>query len=263
MKRLIAEAWTDDSLLLDAKKSNTPAEWMSRDPSAYNAARTRGPAFLIRCYAHMERVIRPWTPEGLMVDAEKYTSKAAWRKGNAGAYSSAKRRGAKFLAKCCAHMVPGHKTWTNAALLAEAKRFVSKSDWATQGSGSRAMAIKRGKKFYERCCAHMVAKLRAPWTDEELLAVAKRYPTKVSWKDSKDGGAYQVAQRRGRDFMERCCAHMNGNFRWTDKSIAADAKKYRTRTEWFKGSPGYKAAKRRGVKFLAKCCAHMKDGRSK
>lgn len=42
---------------------------------------------------------------------------------------------------------------------------------------------------------------------------------------------------------------------WSHKSIAEDAKKYRTRKQWQKNSSGYKAARRRGI--LDEVCGHM------
>jgi hypothetical protein len=99
--------------------------------------------------------------------------------------------------------------------------------------------------------------LRRDWTDEELLADAKKYKTRAEWAKNSIG-ARQAAKKRGKDFVEQCCAHMaSGRLKYTDAQLFADAKKYKTRTEWHRSGNGAGVALDRGKEFYEKCCAHM------
>ena len=92
------------------------------------------------------------------------------------------------------------------------------------------------------------------WTEEKLIADAKRFETSKEWyRESK--GAYQAAIKLG--LFNACCAHMeNGRFLLTDEDLKRDAMHYRTRDEWkYYRRFEYGEALKRGL--LDACCSHM------
>lgn len=86
------------------------------------------------------------------------------------------------------------------------------------------------------------------WTKENLITFAKRFETKKCFKDNA-GGAYNAARRLG--VMDAACAHMKDGrapYLWTKRKLIYEAKKYKTKMEFKRGSSGaYQAAIRQGV----------------
>jgi len=52
-------------------------------------------------------------------------------------------------------MVSGHRKYTDEQLRTDAKRFTYKWEWEQKSRSHYRAAKKRGKVFYEECCAHM------------------------------------------------------------------------------------------------------------
>ena len=143
--------------------------------------------------------------------------------------------------------------WTEAALIADAAKYKTRTEWQKKSSSAYHTALKRG--LIDVCCAHMSG--NRSWTEAALIADAAKYQTRGEWK-KKSSGAYSVAQRRG--LLKVCCAHMQQVLTdWTAEMLIADAAEYQTRTEWsVKSEAAYSAAKARGLREV--CCAHMIDG---
>jgi len=92
------------------------------------------------------------------------------------------------------------------------------------------------------------------WTEEKLIADAKRFETRNEWC-SGSRGAYAAAQRRG--LLDVCCAGMRQvKTSWTDEDLINDASRFETRNEWrLNSNRAYKTAILRGL--LEVCCAAM------
>jgi hypothetical protein len=93
-------------------------------------------------------------------------------------------------------------------------------------------------------CAHMK---RPPsekliWTPEAIAAEARRYESRKAFFDGSKG-AYCAASDRG--LLDQVCAHMadarDGNpgpRKWPRDRIETEAKRYSSRSEFKRGSPG-------------------------
>ena len=99
--------------------------------------------------------------------------------------------------------------------------------------------------------------LRKRWTEAALEERAALYTTREAFRTGPDGSAYQAALRRGRDFLDRICTHMEPQRRTlTREFVTRIAREHRTRTEFAKADmPAYTAALTRG--WLDDVCAHM------
>jgi hypothetical protein len=97
--------------------------------------------------------------------------------------------------------------------------------------------------------------MKMKWTEEAIIADAKRFTTRKEWEKSSIG-AYSAAHKRG--LMDVACAHMVFVRKyWTDDEIIADAKQYETRRSWKLASEkAYAVACYRGLLDVA--CAHMR-----
>jgi len=93
------------------------------------------------------------------------------------------------------------------------------------------------------------------WTDEMLIADAKRFETRKEWS-RKSRYAYRTACNR--NLLDVCCAGMRQvRISWTDEMLIADAARFETRSEWARESAAYNVAHRRNL--LDVCCAGMRQ----
>jgi len=95
------------------------------------------------------------------------------------------------------------------------------------------------------------------WDKEAITAEAKKYKQRYAFQKGCSGG-YHRALREG--YLDEVCEHMispqHESGYWTRERIAADAKKYSTKSDWFAVSAtAYKAAKRKGIFEIV--TAHM------
>ncbi|MTH94584.1 hypothetical protein, partial [Roseibium sp. RKSG952] len=97
------------------------------------------------------------------------------------------------------------------------------------------------------------------WTDDELRDEAAKYDKRVEFQ-KRNSPAYQAASRRGTEFLDSICVHMNPVYKtWTNDKLRDEAAKYDTRTAFMEGSYGaYQSAKERGKGFFDDICGHMK-----
>jgi hypothetical protein len=108
------------------------------------------------------------------------------------------------------------------------------------------------------------------YSDEELIADAKKYPTRRAWKQAgmaeRAVGAYShygAALHRNREFMQKCCAHMPDErgttvtYRYSDEELLVSARQFQTRGAWKTGDFNcYQSARRRPI--WDECVAHMR-----
>lgn len=141
---------------------------------------------------------------------------------------------------------PGY--WTKERVIDDARRFPYQVMWIKGSSTSYSVAKKNG--WVKEACAHMTSP-KVPmgyWTLETLKADAKKYRTRVEWKQG-NASAYATAMQK--DLLAACCVHMvalkNPNGYWTMARCIASAKQFPTIQSWALGDPpAYDAAKRAG-----------------
>ena len=94
------------------------------------------------------------------------------------------------------------------------------------------------------------------WTLERCMESAKPHLSRLVWQKACKP-AYNRASKNG--WLDECCAHME-DFRkrpgyWDLEKCKADAKKYKTRSEWRKSTSAYTVACLKG--WIDECCTHM------
>jgi hypothetical protein len=99
---------------------------------------------------------------------------------------------------------------------------------------------------------------------ENVIAEARKYKTRSEWGRGLNGGgsSYEAAKRNG--WFDECVAHMEyaqtpANY-WTLERCMEEARKYKTKAEWYNNSNrSYIAALKRN--FFDECSSHMVEVR--
>ena len=88
-KKKTYNKWTNESLAAEAKKYNTPGEFLKLSASAYMTSKRRG--IFEEITEHMFSGRFTWTRNMIESEAKKYTTRGAFFKGSRSAYSAATR----------------------------------------------------------------------------------------------------------------------------------------------------------------------------
>jgi hypothetical protein len=205
MSNLKRDAWTFDDALKESKKYKTITEWTKLGKGSYGAASKNG--WLAELTSHMPRAIKPngyWTKKRVLEDAKNYKTRSEWRKNSSSATTMADRNG--WFDEATTHMVllVDHGKWTKKAVVEEAKKYKTRSEWGCSKNGSYGAALKKG--WLEEASAHMSSADRTrKWTKELILEDAKKYPTRGEWHKAP-GHAAHVAISKG--WYEEATKHM-------------------------------------------------------
>jgi predicted GIY-YIG superfamily endonuclease len=247
--------WTKERIFADAKNYKTRGAWFTVSPGAVGGAKKMG--VYKYAIAHMERskVEKKWTKKAVIESAQKYPNKPEWREAESGAYSTAQKKG--WMKEASAHMEilnPIGKWASEETVVKEARRYETKSEWQRVSSGSYEAAKRLG--CFNEAIEHMRL-VRQSWTKEKVIASARNFKTIAGWRQ-KNSPAYAAARRL--KIVKQATAHMmilNPIGAWlTKEAVVSDAKKYTSRTSWYKGSGGaYASAKRNG--WFEEAVKHM------
>jgi hypothetical protein len=209
-----------------------------------------------------EKKIKPngyWTLEICKEDAKKYTSRGEWQKKSGSAYNKAFNNG--WVDECCNSMTEGrviYGYWTLDRCKEDALKYENKKEWRDAKRSGYRHASKM--KWLDQCCGHMkeVKKPNGYWTLEKCKEDALKYKNIKEWqvlgKPSYSAAYNKKWIKKCSKYMIRPDPHNKIN---TLESCAADALKYKSKTEWRKKSNNmYRSAYRAG--WINQCCGHMK-----
>lgn len=147
------------------------------------------------------------------------------------------------------------KKWTLEKLQAEAGKYTRRVDFQSGSVGAYLSARRQG--LLDTLCTHMQEPATKAYTDEEIFEIAKKFKTRSEFQ--KNSKAYSAAFSRGKDFVDKVCAHMTSVKKvqkHTKETAATDALKYKTKREWCVNDAGsYLAAVKNG--WVDEVCQHM------
>lgn len=146
------------------------------------------------------------------------------------------------------------REWTIEAVLAEAEKYTSRTEFSRGAGGAYNKA--RDEGYIEIACAHMTRKKPAlKFTLAQVKAAAKKHKTRSEFY-SHCGPEYALAFREG--WLEIVCGHMpkHAGQRWDKDSVKKEAAKYKHRVDFMTQSQSaYKRALADG--YLDAICKHM------
>jgi hypothetical protein len=159
---------------------------------------------------------------------------------------AAKRNG--WYKECTEHMESPIKPmnyWTLETCKEEALKYTTKREWQKNSGSSYTTSLQKG--WYQECVSHMTGmKGNGYWTKERCLEEAKKYQTAGEWENASKGSNL-AAIRKG--WYKECIAHMTPKQKpagyWTKERCLEEAKKYTTRSEFYKTS-AYVTARKNG-----------------
>jgi predicted GIY-YIG superfamily endonuclease len=212
---------------------------------------------LLRNYVNED--VSAFTPQELKNIAQKYNNFKEFIQKEPKVLAAIRRKGKDFEMEVTGHMDRSHyKKWSDDELRMEALKYKTKTEFQDKSPNASAAAFARGKDFYNDITSHMEVKKKLKWTDEELENEAKKYQTITDFRKNSPKAA-AVARQRGRDFYDKITTHLKPTFiKWTDDMLRDEAKKYKNKAEFERGSPqASQVAFKRGKEFWDDVTSHM------
>ena len=198
-------------------------------------------------YTWLERTIIPagyWTKEIILAEARKYSSSGEFKKGNPKAYNAACNR--KLLKECTWFEKPKNaKKWNYDSCYEEAQNYTSYTDFRQESIV--AYCIARDNGWLEDYT--WLEKRINPYNHDACLLVAQKYQYFNDFR-AESHDYYMVARNRGwlREYTWLIKEPVEPyNKKWNYDTCFAEAKKYKTRSEFNKKRSGaYDVARRNG-----------------
>ena len=198
-------------------------------------------------YTWLERTIIPagyWTKELIMAEARKYSSSGEFKKGNPKAYNAACNR--KLLKECTWFEKPKNaKKWNYDSCYEEAQKYKSYTDFRQESIV--AYCIARDNGWLEDYT--WLEKRINQYNHDACLLVAEKYQYFNDFR-AESHDYYMVARNRGwlREYTWLIKEPVEPyNKKWNYDTCFAEAKKYKTRSEFNKNRSGaYDVARRNG-----------------
>jgi len=147
-----------------------------------------------------------------------------------------------------------NKYWTKELVLAEARKYQTRSQWKASALGSYKAALR--EKWLEEAASHMKV-VKINWTLDSLKANAAPYQTRGKWKEAQPA-AYKTAMTKG--LLDQVCIHMTQgkmpNRYWTKEKVLESASKFPSIAAWSAAEvTAYNKAKKNN--WMKESTAHM------
>ena len=247
--------WTEDRIILEAKKYKTRIEFLENCSAAYSAAGKL--KIRDRACAHMVQNI--WTKEKIIKEVKKYKSYTAFQNKSASAYHAARKL--KIL-NDIKRVLPTVKNpcgfWTKNKLIKEARKYKNKTEFRDKSSAAYCAARKHMAK--EEIFSHMPQRKSVDaqvWNRDKLIDTAKKFKNKTDFSKTYPGAAKR-AKTLG--IYDEITKHMDYKVRpngtWTPEMVYKISMKYKTRGQFQSHErQAYQAARR--LNIMDEACRHM------
>jgi hypothetical protein len=188
---------TKEACIVEAEKYKFKSDFLKQSSGCAWACRVNG--WYEEATAHMKdgrkeniEKNRKWTKEACIAAAKEFSSRSAFAKSAASAYSSSRKNG--WLDDACSHMdlLIEHEKWSNIdACRTEALKCKTKTMFNKLAPGAYASALKKG--WLNEICSHMP---KIPdWSSKDAVAAEASKYLKRSHFEKGSSGAYSVARK--------------------------------------------------------------------
>lgn len=228
MKILKRGKYTDIELKNIASKYRTKSDFLKNMPGAWDAAYNRGKVFYDEITSHMEdghTNPRIYTDDFLKKLISKYEKFSDFREENPQAYSAILRKSETEQDELYKNLVrEKSKPLTQNEIIEISKKYKTLKDFWKNERLAATTAKKIGDEFFNQITSHMTRKRRDSVTDNELIALAKKYNDLTDFYTNEQP-SYSLLIQRG--LMKDATAHMKRDVtKWTKDDLINISKKY-------------------------------------
>lgn len=194
-----------------------------------------------------------WSREDIKKSALQYNTKADWRRGDASAYKACTHRKWMQDDDIIGHMKTRNLSYSFEDVVADARKYDERGIWGRESKSIYMYAWRRKWHLKHEVVGHMSE--RFVWTEELVREYASKCVTKNDF--GKKHRARLAAIKFGAlDEINETLK--DGYFTVTIDEIIAEAKKYKTRAEWWEfGRSTYRSAQHRGILDDEEITGHM------
>ena len=241
--------WTYENCYNAAKECSSRKEFYKKYRTGHTHSCKNG---WIETFDWLKSAKKPWTYERCKEEAKKYNSKSEFQKGNGSAYSAARKKG--WINDWFVNKINPNNTWTKDRCYEEAKKYDTIK--AFRKNSSVAYCTSRQNGWYkEYTWLKVTRNCKLKWTREKCYELALQCKTRGEFQ-KKSSKAYEYSRKNGwiDDYIwflsehdARSKAYKGRNQKWNKETCYDEAKKYKTKRDFHKGSPGaYTAALNNG-----------------
>ncbi|MBR4840973.1 MAG: GIY-YIG nuclease family protein, partial [Paludibacteraceae bacterium] len=228
--------WNEETCRIEALKYKSRSEFEKGCRGAYKVACKNK---WLDGYKWLEQKHKPnnyWNEETCRAESLKYKTRSEFQKACSGAYLVASKNGwiedYDWLEK--KQNAKGY--WTKERCCEEAKKYFSRGDVQNGCKAAYGVAWKNG--WLDEYSWFSDPRTTKKWNYETCQKEALKYKSRVEFVNASPG-AYKVARENNwldhYDWMERPVVH---NKKWDKESCREEAKKYKSKSDFSKGSGG-------------------------
>ena len=127
-------------ILETARKYTSVTEFYNKSPTIYKGSKNYGEEFYKRAISHM--LYKKIPKYKLLKIAKKYNSVKDFKDNDNYHYNNTRRWGKEFYKKALSHMQLHNIKWTKEKVIADAKKYKRKMDWAKMSSSAYGASYK-------------------------------------------------------------------------------------------------------------------------
>ncbi len=236
--------WTKEKCYETARQYEELSLFIKESPIAFNIACKNQ---WLKDYTWLKRKQLPnghWTKERVLQEARQYTHSHDFKEKNPKAYSAASRKG--WIQECTWFIKPKNaKKWNYDTCYEEAKKYTTKTDFRVNSITAYCVARKNGWLKEYTWLKHYINL----YNHDQCLLEAQKYQYYNDFR-TKSHRFYMVARSRGwlKEYAWLIKEPIEPyNKKWNYDTCYEEAKKYKTRNAFNKGSTGaYNVARKNG-----------------
>ena len=215
---------------------STRTDLAKKHGGAYRFARSI-PGLLDELFGNQRFV---WDKEGLIKEASKYDTKAEFKRGSGGAYTTCMAKFPGLIDDLFDNQI---RYWKDESVVAaEARKYGTRTEFRKGSIGAYKSALSKFPHLLEQIFGKPLVK---PWKLEDLILEAKKYESRAEFRINASGACMSFFKFPGElDKIFPLKYRYWGN----EDDIREEASKYKTKAEFISGRFGaYKAALELGI----------------
>ena len=228
--------WTVEKIRAMAPAFSTRTDLAKKHGGAYRFARSI-PGLLDELFGNQRFV---WDKEGLIKEASKYDTKAEFKRGSGGAYTTCMAKFPGLIDDLFDNQI---RYWKDESVVAaEARKYGTRTEFRKGSIGAYKSALSKFPHLLEQIFGKPLVK---PWKLEDLILEAKKYESRAEFRINASGACMSFFKFPGElDKIFPLKYRYWGN----EDDIREEASKYKTKAEFVSGCiSAYGAALELGI----------------